>query len=234
MSTTHAWFSASAALVEGSAVFRKLSGSTVNVTRTNNERQSKGPHRWEETYVGEVVRAEDGGCVHPRSRVQSITPDWEFPLAPDTTPLVAPQEDWTYSRRTDDSPVTTASTEKPGEAVRSLHLTDEPAHATQSAGQIAIERWYDYGGPSNDSPVASPGKFSRKPEWSVLSLEDLNDAVRRERSADDPARLEMESARVERAKIRAVDARDAKVAAALRGTRPLQERLGAHVARAMI
>jgi hypothetical protein len=75
MPTTHAWFSAGAALVEGSSVFRKPSGSTVNVTRMNTEKQTKGPHRWEETYVGEVVRAEDGGCVRPRSRVESITPD---------------------------------------------------------------------------------------------------------------------------------------------------------------
>jgi len=196
MSTTHAWFSAAAALVEGSSVFRKLSGSTVNVTRTNDERQSKGPHRFEETYVGEVVRAEDGGCVHPTSRVQSITPDWEFPLASDTTPMTAPR------------------TAEPCDAVRSRHVSDTPARAAQSAGQIATERWDDDGGSPNDPPAASPTKFSRKPVWSVLSLEDLNDAVRRERAADDPARLEMESARVERAKIRAVDARDAKVAAA--------------------
>jgi hypothetical protein len=214
MSKTHAWFSASAALIEGSFVFRKLSGSTVNVTRTNNERQSKGPHRFEETYVGEVVRAEDGGCVQPRSRVQSITPDWEFSLAFDTAPTVAAQEVWTCSQRPEDSPMTAAPTEEPGGTVRSLQLSDEPARATQSAGQIAAERWDDDGGPPNESPVASPGKFSRKPEWSVLSLEDLNEAVRRERSADDPARLEMESARVERARIREVDAGEAKVAAA--------------------
>ena len=72
MATTHAWFSSAAALVDGSSVFRKPSGSTVNVTRMNADRQTKGPHRWEETYVGEVVRAEDGGCVRGKLRVPGI------------------------------------------------------------------------------------------------------------------------------------------------------------------
>ena len=73
MTTTHAWFSAAAALIEGSCVFRKRSGSIVNVTRTNADRQSRGLHRWEETYVGEVVSAEDGGCVRGNQRVAGIS-----------------------------------------------------------------------------------------------------------------------------------------------------------------
>ena len=73
MSTTHAWFSAASALMHGSCVHRKPSGMTVNVTRTNDERGSKCAHRWEETYVGEVIRAEDGGCVRGMRRVGGIT-----------------------------------------------------------------------------------------------------------------------------------------------------------------
>jgi hypothetical protein len=72
MATIHAWFSAEYALVVGSSVYRKTSGATVNVTRMNDERTSRGSRRYEETYVGEVVRAEDGGCVRPMSRVPGI------------------------------------------------------------------------------------------------------------------------------------------------------------------
>jgi len=216
MPTTHAWFSASAALVGGSSVFRKLSGSTVNVTRTNDDRQSKGLHRWEETYVGEVISAKDGGCVHARSRVQSITPDWEYPLGSESAPTAARQNGLT-SGRIENSPMTEPRTEKSQDAPRQRR--DEPARVIQSARQIATERWEDDGGPSTDPAVAAPGKFSRKPAWSVLSLHDLNEAIRREQAADDPARLEMESARIERARIRAVDARDAKVASAARAVR---------------
>ena len=73
MTTVHAWFSASAALVHGNCVYRKPDSSTVNVTRTSSEKETKGPHRHDEKYVGEVVSLEDGGCVTPNRRVQGIT-----------------------------------------------------------------------------------------------------------------------------------------------------------------
>jgi hypothetical protein len=73
MATIHAWFSADYALVMGSSVYRKTSGTTVNVTRTNPDRKSRGSRRYDETYVGEVVRPEDGGCVHPISRVRGVS-----------------------------------------------------------------------------------------------------------------------------------------------------------------
>ena len=72
--TTHAFFSASRALVHGSAVYRKPSGMTVHVTRTNPERDGKARHPWDERYVGAVVSAEEGGCVQPTTLVPSITP----------------------------------------------------------------------------------------------------------------------------------------------------------------
>jgi hypothetical protein len=71
--TIHAWFSAETALRDGSSVFRKPGGSTVNVTRTDAERQSKGSFHHDEVYLGEVVRSEDGGCVRQRWRVPGIT-----------------------------------------------------------------------------------------------------------------------------------------------------------------
>jgi hypothetical protein len=71
--TIHAWFSAQTALRDGSSVFRKPGGSTVNVTRMDAERESKGSFYHDEIYLGEVVRAEDGGCVREQWRVRGIT-----------------------------------------------------------------------------------------------------------------------------------------------------------------
>jgi hypothetical protein len=52
-------------------VYRKLDGSTVNVTRMNLQREDKRSSP-EETYVGEVIRTEDGGCVQAKKRVAGI------------------------------------------------------------------------------------------------------------------------------------------------------------------
>jgi hypothetical protein len=71
--TIHAWFSPETALRDGSAVYRKPSGSTVNVTRTDGDRQSKGSFRNDEQYLGEVVRFQDGGCVRETWRVPGIS-----------------------------------------------------------------------------------------------------------------------------------------------------------------
>ena len=72
MATTHAWFSSETALRHGSAVYRKADGSTVNVTRTNPQRDAKRPPGDEEQYVGEVILAQDGGEVRPNARVRGI------------------------------------------------------------------------------------------------------------------------------------------------------------------
>jgi hypothetical protein len=73
MATVHAWFSSEYALMHGSSVYRTPGHSTVNVTRLSADKASKGPRRFEETYVGEVVRPEDGGCVRGTWRVKGIT-----------------------------------------------------------------------------------------------------------------------------------------------------------------
>jgi hypothetical protein len=73
MAMVHAWFSADYALINGSSIYRTASHSTVNVTRLNPDKASKGPRRFGETYVGEVVRPEDGGCVRGTWRAKSIT-----------------------------------------------------------------------------------------------------------------------------------------------------------------
>ena len=71
--TTHAWFSAQTALRSGSSIFRKPGGAAVNVTRTSDDRQSKGSFYHDDIYLGEVVRREDGGCVAETWRVPGIT-----------------------------------------------------------------------------------------------------------------------------------------------------------------
>jgi hypothetical protein len=68
----HAWFSAETALRQGSSVFRKRDASTVNVTRTDAQREGMGGLLQDERYVGEVVCAGDGGCVRANWRVPSI------------------------------------------------------------------------------------------------------------------------------------------------------------------
>jgi hypothetical protein len=72
MTTQHAWFSSAAALLHGSAVYRKADGSTVNVTRRSGDRESKDPARQEENYVGEVLDDAEGGCVRATWRARSI------------------------------------------------------------------------------------------------------------------------------------------------------------------
>ena len=73
MSTIHAWFSSESALRFGSTVYRKPDGSVVNVTRMNLQKDAKRPGREGEIYMGEVIRTEDGGCVHAKRRVRGIS-----------------------------------------------------------------------------------------------------------------------------------------------------------------
>ena len=68
--TLHAWFSSQQAIRNGSIVYRKPGGFTVNVTRTSTD---KDAHRHDEKYVGEVIAEVDGGQVGPRSRVTGIS-----------------------------------------------------------------------------------------------------------------------------------------------------------------
>lgn len=73
MTVIHAWFSAETALRQGSSIYRKIDGSTVNVTRLNPDKDAKGHHPYDEKYLGEVVTTEDGGCVRQTQRVKGIT-----------------------------------------------------------------------------------------------------------------------------------------------------------------
>ena len=73
MTIIHAWFSFGTALREGSSVFRKPGGATVNVTRTNPDKDAKGSFPRDEKYLGGVIREEEGGCVRGNQRVPGIT-----------------------------------------------------------------------------------------------------------------------------------------------------------------
>jgi hypothetical protein len=73
MSTVHAWFSQMAALRLGSTVYRKASGSKVNVTRTSAVKESEGLWKLDEKYVGEVIEDANGGAAGTRVRVGGIT-----------------------------------------------------------------------------------------------------------------------------------------------------------------
>ena len=73
MSTMHAFFSHAAALLNGSSIFRKPSGATVNVTRLSIDNQIDGFYRHTEKYLGQVVGEEDGGCVRAVEKADGIT-----------------------------------------------------------------------------------------------------------------------------------------------------------------
>lgn len=86
-------------------------------------------------------------------------------------------------------------------------------------GQAARQRWEDDGGLISDcpSPLVFAEELTSKPAWSVQSLHDLNQAIRR---ANDPVRLRAEEAqRVERQRVRAIGALADKVANAARAER---------------
>lgn len=89
------------------------------------------------------------------------------------------------------------------------------APGSQRGGLIGRERWEDDGGPANDLPAPA---LASSPPWSVLSLHDLNEAIRREQRADDPARLRLEAERTRRradeARLRREDERAAVARAA--------------------
>jgi hypothetical protein len=86
---------------------------------------------------------------------------------------------------------------------------DRPDKHVQRAGEAARERWEDDGGPPSGPPLAfvrdpaSVGEFTSKPAWSVLSLRALNEAIRMERWAENPARLRLEAARSEARRVAA-------------------------------
>jgi hypothetical protein len=85
-----------------------------------------------------------------------------------------------------------------------------------SSGAAAKARWEDDGGPLVGQTVVP---LAAKPVWSVLSLRDLNEAIRRTNDPRDPANVQQESRRVERDRLAAAALEDARLAAAARARR---------------
>ena len=80
-----------------------------------------------------------------------------------------------------------------------------PAHHGQSGREAGVQRWQDDGG-ADGRPHGDEGSAAiivPKPVWSVLSLRDLDEAIRREHRADDPARLRREAEEKERREVHA-------------------------------
>jgi cell division septum initiation protein DivIVA len=89
-----------------------------------------------------------------------------------------------------------------------------PASPTQTDGQAAKGQWEDDGGRPDRQPPEIVRQLAWKPAWSVLSLADLNEAIRREDRGDDPARVRQESERAVRRMTQAIQAHEDRVAAA--------------------
>jgi hypothetical protein len=70
--------------------------------------------------------------------------------------------------------------------------------------------------PKLPPPLAIVAELAWKPAWSVLSLADLNAAIRREHDQEEPARRERAAERAERARIQAIIAESNRLAAAER------------------
>jgi hypothetical protein len=94
---------------------------------------------------------------------------------------------------------------------------DAPGPAVYG-GSTGRQRWEDDGGgPLSELPDVPPVELTQQPAWSVLSLRDLNEAIRRE--ASPAARLKQASDLVQRRRARAIQCANDKAAAAVRAER---------------
>jgi hypothetical protein len=95
-----------------------------------------------------------------------------------------------------------------------------PAHQGQSGREAGVQRWQDDGGADGrpDGDEGSAAIIAPKPAWSVLSARDLGEAIRRERRADDPARLRRKAEENERREAHTSQLADEKAADATRAS----------------
>ena len=83
----------------------------------------------------------------------------------------------------------------------------------QIEGQVDIHRWEDDGGALNNPSPLFIGELNSKPSWSVLSLQDLNGAIRRAQRHDDPWRVQMDLDRVEHKRLHELEIKGERFAA---------------------
>jgi len=105
-------------------------------------------------------------------------------------------------------------------ADRSERPVGNSVRRAPSVGKSAGQRWGDDGGPV-EAPPAAPApvaavELTSKPPWSVLSLRDLNEAIRLERWSDNPVRLQHEAEQLERRRLSAVQVEQANAASTAR------------------
>ena len=91
--------------------------------------------------------------------------------------------------------------------------------AGQAAGQTAKQNWENDGGPSNERAAHVGSEIAKKPSWSVLSLRDLNEAIRQSGRPDDPWRVHQEAQRLNDARAAAARTAEFKREAARRSKR---------------
>lgn len=97
---------------------------------------------------------------------------------------------------------------------------DPHRHAGQNDAPIAENgstkgagaRWDDDGGSLPVPPPLYPAEPASKPTWSVLSLIDLNKAIRLERSPESPLRLQRQTEETERRRLRAIEVEEERMA----------------------
>lgn len=91
------------------------------------------------------------------------------------------------------------------------------ASPVTGSGQTAAQRWADDGGPCPAvEAAAGPPDVTTKPVWSVLSLKDLQQAIRRATRADDSENERQRQANSARADACAAEAAEARRADAAR------------------
>lgn len=89
---------------------------------------------------------------------------------------------------------------------------DDTRIAGQDSAKTAGQRWDDDGG-SLPAPLRLyPIELASKPAWSVLSLRDLNEAIRLEQSPDSPLRLQRQADEAERRRLRAIEVEEERMA----------------------
>jgi hypothetical protein len=88
-----------------------------------------------------------------------------------------------------------------------------------SRSGTAHQQWEDDGGPPPPQPPACPLELAAKPTWSVVSLRDLNLAIRLGHWPDNPAHLRRAAAEARRARQTAMDDKALQAASRARAFR---------------
>ena len=78
--------------------------------------------------------------------------------------------------------------------------------------KTAGQRWEDDGGSLPGQAPVLPTELPSKPAWSVLSLIDLNEAIRLEHWPDNPVHLRRRAEETERRRLRAIEVEEERMA----------------------